>query len=91
MPIRIVHEFLQETEDGYLLTLYLSHGSQVEFADEPGGIGVLPAPTDDHEIVAYVRRRHPKRPISKLRLVTGDAKILILPYMTVLAEAHSRK
>ena len=91
MPIRIVHEFLQETENGLTLTLYLSRHSNVEFSDEPGEAALLPVPEDDHEIVHYVRRHHPRTPISQLRLVTGDGKILIMPYMTVLAEAHSQK
>jgi hypothetical protein len=81
MPIRIVHEFLQETEEGLLLTLYLSRNSHVEFGDEVGET-VQPVPEDEREIDRYIRRRHPHTPISQIRLVTGDAKILVIPYRT---------
>ncbi|MGB8954834.1 MAG: hypothetical protein WCC10_05635 [Tumebacillaceae bacterium] len=82
MPLTVVHDFLKETENGYILTLYLSRESDVEFASE---LGRFENPLDDRYIFAYIRRHHPETPINQVRIVTGDGDIEMLSYMSVMA------
>jgi hypothetical protein len=83
VPITIIHDFLQETENGYVLNLYLSRESDVEFAEE---LGRLENPVDDRYVYSYVHRKFPKTPINKVRLIDGKADILTIPYMTLMAD-----
>jgi hypothetical protein len=83
VPITIVHDFLQVTENGYVLNLYLSPQSDVEFADE---IGRLENPIDDRYLFSYVHRKFPKTPINKVRLIDGKADIVTVPFMTLMAD-----
>ena len=82
MPL-IMHDFLKETENGLLLTVYLSRRrSDVEFDLE---FGHLEPPEADQQLLQYIRTRYPRLPLSQVRIVTGDAEVVTLPYMSILA------
>lgn len=81
--LRIVHEFLRETDDnGFVLSLYLSRDSDVEFAEE---LGRLEDPAADHFLYAYVKRHHPHTPVNQIQLVDGDGNVQTLSFMSILA------
>ncbi|KEO82178.1 hypothetical protein [Tumebacillus flagellatus] len=86
MPLQIVHDFLQETENGAVLTLYLSHHNDVEFAEE---LGRFEDPFDDRNVYAYIQRHYPQTPINHVRVVTGDHRVTTLSYMSILAHKRS--
>lgn len=85
MPLTIVHDFLKETEEGYILNLYLSRFSDVEFASE---LGRMENPIDDRYLFSYIHRKYPQTPINKVRLVTGDAKIVTMDFMTLMVDVR---
>ena len=82
MPVAVVHDFLQETENGYTLNLYLSRNSETEFAGE---LGTFENPLDERYVVAYIRMNHPQTPVNHVRVVTGEGDVVTLSYMTLLA------
>ncbi|HEU4963042.1 MAG TPA: hypothetical protein VFV52_04145 [Bacilli bacterium] len=81
--LRIIHEYLRETEDGFVLTLYLSRHSDVEFAEE---LGVLEDQADDELLLAYLERHHPHTPINQIQLVDGNGQIHTCTYMSLLPQ-----
>ena len=85
MPLTVVHDFLQETENGYVLTVYLSRESDVEFAGE---LGRFENPLDDRYVFAYIRRKFPQTPINQVRVVTGEGDVETLSYMSMMAEVR---
>lgn len=86
MPLQIVHDFLQECENGTILNLYLSSRCDIEVAEE---LGRFEDPFDDRNVYSYIQRHYPQTPINQIRLITGQHKVITLSYMSVLA--HKRK
>ncbi|MBL0389327.1 hypothetical protein JJB07_22300 [Tumebacillus sp. ITR2] len=86
MPLQIVHDFLQETENGAILTVYLARHLDVEFAED---LGRFEDPFDDRNIYAYIQRHYPQVPFNQIRVVTGDHKVTMLSYMSILAHKRS--
>ncbi|PWK05970.1 hypothetical protein [Tumebacillus permanentifrigoris] len=86
MPLQIVHDFLQETENGTILTLYLSRHTDVEIAQE---LGRFEDPFDDRNVYSYIQRRYRQLPINQIRLVTGEHQVITLSYMSILAHKRS--
>jgi hypothetical protein len=85
MPVAVAHDFLQETENGLILTLYLSRLSEVEFASD---LGAFNDPEADTLVLSYIHEKYPRMPFSKLRIVDGDSNVYTVPYMTFLAVAN---
>jgi hypothetical protein len=85
MSLSVVHEFLQNTEEGLILTLYLSRRSEVEFAAD---LGSFQNDADDQTIQAYIAEHHPQTPFNLIRVVTGEGKVVTLSYMCILSDAH---
>jgi len=86
MPINIVHDFLQETENGYVLTVYLARDNiNVEFASE---LGRFERRIDDRDVFMHMRSKYPGVPINHIRVVTGDAEVVTLTYMSMLADVQ---
>ena len=85
MPLAVAHDFLKDTENGLILTLYLSRHSEVEFASE---LGAFNDPEADSRVLSYIHEKYPRMPLSKLRFVDGDSNVYTVPFMTFLAAAH---
>jgi hypothetical protein len=86
MPITIVHDYLRETEDGNVVTLYLSrNSSDVEFAEE---LGRMESPVDDRYIYAYIKRKYPDTAVNHVQIVSGDHQIRTLSYMSIMADVR---
>lgn len=82
MNIRIIHDFLKETDEGFVLTLYLSRDSDMEFAEE---LGAFENPFDDRYVHTYIARKFPKTPINVVRIVDGEGHLYTTSYMNLLA------
>lgn len=76
---------MQETDNGLVLTLYLSRRNvEVEFAAE---LGRFENRRDDETIVRYIAERFPRTPINRVRVVTGSGDVVTLSYMSVMAHS----
>ncbi|MFD2172049.1 hypothetical protein [Tumebacillus lipolyticus] len=82
MRLAVVHNYLRETENGNVLTLYLSKNSDVEIAEE---LGRMENPLDDRYLYAYIKRNFPDTPINLVQIVGSDHQIRTLSYMSILA------
>jgi hypothetical protein len=89
MALRIVHDFMQTTQNGNVLNLYLSRSSNVsvEFAEE---LGHLTRTQEDRQIYSYIQEHYPQIPINQVRLVTGDGQVVTLSYMSMMADVRPR-
>ncbi len=85
MTLKIVHDYLQTTQNGYVLNVYLSRNTDVEFADD---LGRLASHQDDETLCSYIRERYPRTAISQIRVINSDGQVHRLSYMSVLGDAQ---
>lgn len=85
MTMKIVHDYLQTTSNGYVLNVYLSRNSQVEFADD---LGRLAHQQNDETLFSYIRNHYPDTAISQVRVIDAGGEVHRLSYMSVMADVR---
>jgi len=85
MAIKIVHDYLQTTQNGYVLNVYLSRDSDVEFAEDLGRLGNR---QDDAALFSYIHNHYPHTPISQIRMIDSEGDVHRLSLMSVMGDAR---